>query len=62
MVTCLATDACLTSDRGVVMSSIPAWSHTFLEIDHEIISVVILLLLLIHSTRVVVSYKLKVCA
>ena len=41
-VTCLATDACLTSDPGVV-SSIPARSHTFVEIDHEIIYTVILL-------------------
>ena len=40
--TCLATDACLTADPGVA-SSIPAWSHTFVEIDHEIISTVILL-------------------
>ena len=40
--TCLATDASLTADPGVT-SSIPAWSHTFLEIDHEIISMVILL-------------------
>ena len=41
-VTCLATDASLTADPGVV-SSIPAQSHTFLEIDHEMISTVILL-------------------
>ena len=41
-VTCLATDACLTADPGVA-SSIPAWYHTFVEIDHEIISTVILL-------------------
>ena len=40
-VTCLATDAWLT-DPGVA-SSIPARSHTFVEIDHEIISTVILL-------------------
>ena len=40
--TCLATDACLTADPGVA-SSIPAWSYTFVEIDHEIISRVILL-------------------
>ena len=39
-VTCLATDACLTSDPGVA-SSIPALYHTFVEIDHEIISTVI---------------------
>ena len=41
-VTCLATDACLTADPGIA-SSIPAQSHTFVEIDHEIISTVILL-------------------
>ena len=53
-----ATDACLTADPGVA-SSIPARSHTFVEIDHEIISTVILLLPLIYSRRVVVSYKRK---
>ena len=53
-VTCLATDASLTADPGVA-SSITARSHTFVEIDHEIISTVILLL----SRRVVVSYKRK---
>ena len=41
-VTCLATDACLTADPGVA-SSIPARYHTIVEIDHEIISTVILL-------------------
>ena len=41
-VTCLVTDAKLTADPGVA-SSIPARSHTFVEIDHEIISTVILL-------------------
>ena len=41
-VTCLVTDACLTADPGVA-SSIPARSHTFVEIDHEIISTVFLL-------------------
>ena len=56
-VTCLATDVCLTADPGVP-SSIPAHSHTFVEIDHDIISTVILLPL-IHSRRVVVSYKQK---
>ena len=35
-------DACLTADPGVA-SSIPVRSHTFVEIDHEIISKVILL-------------------
>ena len=42
LVACLATDACLTADPGVA-SSIPARYHTFVEIDHEIISTVILL-------------------
>ena len=32
-----------TAYQGVA-SSIPAWSHTIVEIDHEIISMVILLL------------------
>ena len=41
-VTCLATDASLTADPGVA-SSILARSHTFMEIDYEIISTVILL-------------------
>ena len=36
------TDASLTANPGVA-SSIPARSHTFVEIDHEIISTVILL-------------------
>ena len=39
-VTFLATNASLTADPGVA-SSIPAGSHTFVEIDHEIISRVI---------------------
>ena len=37
-VTCLATDASLTADPGVASSI-----HAFVEIDHEIISMVILL-------------------
>ena len=41
-VTCLVTDTKLTAEQGVA-SSIPARSHTFVEIDHEIISTVILL-------------------
>ena len=49
---------CLTADPGVA-SSIPVRSHTFVEIDHEMISTGILLLPLIHSRRVVVSYKRK---
>ena len=41
-VTCLVTDKCLTADPGVG-TLIPAQSHTFVEIYHEIISAVILL-------------------
>ena len=41
-VTCLATDACLTADPDVA-GSIPARYHTFVEIDHEMISKAILL-------------------
>ena len=41
-VTCLTTDACLTADPGVA-SSIPGRSHTFVKIDREIISTVIIL-------------------
>ena len=52
-VTCLATDASLTADLGVT-SSIPARSHTFVEIDHEIISTVILF----HSAE---SFKKGCC-
>ena len=39
---CLATDESLTADPGVP-SSIPARSHTFVEIGYEIIFTVILL-------------------
>ena len=41
-VMCLTTDVCLTADPGVT-SLIPARSHTFVEIGHEILSTVILL-------------------
>ena len=39
---CLATDSSLTAYPGVA-SLIPTRSHTFVEIDHEIVSTVILL-------------------
>ena len=42
LVMCLTADTCLTADPGV-LSSIPAQSHTFVEIDNEIISMAILL-------------------
>ena len=60
-VTCLATDACLTADPGVE-SSIPAWSHTFVEIDHEIISTVILLPSADSFKKGCCQLQAKVCA
>ena len=48
------SDMCLTADPEVA-GSIPIWSHTFVEIDHETV-------ILLHSTdsrRVLVSYKRK---
>ena len=57
-VTCLATDVSLTADPGVT-SSIPARSHTFLEIDHEYFLWSFSSLPLNHSRRVVVRYKRK---
>ena len=39
-VMCLTADTSLTADPGVV-SLIPDWSHTLVEIDHEIISTTI---------------------
>ena len=55
---CLTTDAFLIADPAVG-SLIPARSHTFVEIDHEVISMVILFPFADHSRRVVVSYKRK---
>ena len=60
-VTCLATDACLTADPGDV-SSIPAWSHTFVEIDREIISTVILLPSSDSFKKGCCQLQAKVCA
>ena len=60
-VTCLATDACLTADPGVA-SSIPVRSHTFVEIDHEIISTVILLLSADLFKKGCCQLQAKVCA
>ena len=60
-VTCLATDASLTSDPGVA-SSIPARSHTFVEIDHEIISTVILLPSAESFKKGCCQLQAKVCA
>ena len=51
--------ASLIADLGVV-SSIPAWPNTFLEIDHEIFFKVILLFLQIQEG--LLSVTTKVCA
>ena len=58
---CLATDACLTADPGVA-SSIPAWSYTFVEIDHEMISTVILLPSADSFKKGCCQLQAKVCA
>ena len=60
-VTCLATDTCLTAIPGVA-SSIPARSHTFVEIDHEIISTVILLPSADSFKKGCCQLQAKVCA
>ena len=66
-VTCLATDASLTADPGVA-SSIPARFHTFVEIDHEIVSTVILLpsaeegLLSVTGESMCTKYWLTACS
>ena len=60
-VTCLATDANLTADPGVA-SSIPAQSHTFVEIDREIISTVILLPSAESFMKGCCQLQAKVCA
>ena len=60
-VTCLATDARLTADPGVA-SSIPARSHTFVEIDHEIISTFIPLPSAESFKKGFCQLQAKVCA
>ena len=60
-VTCLATDASLTADAGVA-SSFPARSHTFVEIDHEIISTVMLLPSVESFKKGCCQLQAKVCA
>ena len=54
-VTCLTAETCLGGDPGVA-SLMSAWSHTFVEIDLEIISTVILL------PSADLSVTIKVCA
>ena len=58
---CLATDACLTAIPGVA-SLISARSHTFVEIDHEIISTVILLPSADSFKKGCCQLQAKVCA
>ena len=60
-VMCLATDVCLTADPGVA-SLIRAWSHTFVEIDHEIIFMVILLPFPDPFKKGCCQFQVKVCA
>ena len=60
-VMCLATDACLTADPGVA-SLIPVRSHTFVEIDHEMISTVILLPSADSFKKGCCQVQAKVCA
>ena len=60
-VMCLATDVSLTADPGVA-SSIPARYHTFVEIDHEIISTVILLSSTESFKKGCCQLQAKVCA
>ena len=60
-VTCLATDGCLTADPGVA-SLIPVRSHTFVEIDHEKISPVILLPSADSFKKGCCQLQAKVCA
>ena len=60
-VMCLATDACLTADPGVA-SSIPVQSHTFVELDHGMISTVILLPSADLSKKGCCQLQAKVCA
>ena len=60
-ITCLATDACLIADPGVA-SSIQIRSHTFVEIDHEMISTVIFLPSADSFKKGCCQLQAKVCA
>ena len=61
LITCLPTDACLTADPGVT-SLILAWSHSFVGIDHEIISTAILLPSAESFKKGCCQLQAKVCA
>ena len=60
-VTCLGTDASLTADSGVASWTL-ARSHTFMEIDHEIIFTVILLPSAQSFKKGCCQLQAKVCA
>ena len=60
-VMCPTADTCLTTDPGVV-SLIPARSHTFAEIDHEMISTVMLLPSGESFKKGCCQLQVKVCA
>ena len=60
-VTCLTTDVSLIADPGVA-SSIPARFHTFVEIDHGIISTVILLPSAESFKKGCCQLQVKLCA
>ena len=50
-----------SEDQGVA-SSIPVWSHTFVEIDHEMISTIILLPSADSFKKGCCQLQAKVCA
>ena len=58
---CLTTDACLTAVPGVASSTL-ARSYTFVEIDHEIISTVIVLPSAESFKKGCCQLQAKVCA
>ena len=58
---CYATDVSLTADPGVT-SLIPARFHTFMEIDHEIISTMFLLPSAESFKKGCCQLQAKVCA
>ena len=61
LVTCLTTDTCLTADPWVT-SSIPAQSYTFVDINPEIISMVILFPSADSFKKGFRQLQVKVCA
>ena len=57
----VVNNASLTADPGIA-SSILGWSHTFVEIDHEIISTVIFLPFAESFKKGCCQLQVKVCA